>query len=107
MTAIRLPLYLNNYGRGHNPVAGLFGGKVGSPGIPMLTNVASAADAPDLWEGPACTTTGPICSDCTDAGDWRDDLPPVRHASAAHIRECWARNREMAAEYEYERRIGA
>lgn len=75
-------LYLNNFGSNEKPYA--VSGRVGSAGIPMFTHVSTPADQVDPYSGADCTTTGPVCGQCSE-GCGRT----IRHASVAHIRACW------------------
>lgn len=78
-------LHLNNYGG--NATTYALDGRVGSTGIPMLTNVATPAPREvDLYAfPPEATTTGIVCGHCSNPEGY---TPVVRHASVDHVRRC-------------------
>jgi hypothetical protein len=90
-TATAVQLLLNNFGGRETAYARA--GRVGSPGIPMLAQLAQPVSDGAHYYGVECTTTGPVCGVCTDGLrshpghlDYSDGH--VRHASAAHVRRC-------------------
>lgn len=78
--------------------------------VPVFAHVASPICAIPMYWGPEETETGIVCEQCsaatefwtaTEDGHGVEILTPrrqVRHASVAHVRECYAERARQAAE---------
>lgn len=61
--------------------------------VPVFAHVATPAGETDLYSQVAETVTGVVCGQCSD---WRETT--VRHATVAHVRECWANAEDAKAQ---------
>lgn len=96
MTPVLVHLHTNNFSKHHGgpDLPYLRYGRIGSAARPIFTQLATPLDQLNPYDSAQNVTDGPICYDCTHAGDSREHAGVVkytiRHASVEHVRQCAA-----------------